>query len=109
MKPNLHMTRRTFIRLCMLGALTLVGGRGFLNSRNLELVKLRGIGRMRARALHSRGISSIEHLRQTSYDRLKQIPNIGESVARSIKSQLGQSDDGIPPDPASGQKSLKEF
>lgn len=75
----------------------------------LELVKLRGIGRMRARALQSRGISSIEHLRQTSYDRLKQIPNIGESVARSIKLQLGQSDDGIPPDPASGQKSLKEF
>ena len=75
----------------------------------LELVKLRGIGRIRARALHSRGISTIEQLRTTSYDRLKQIPNIGESVARAIKQQLGQADDGMPPDTASGQMSLKEF
>lgn len=41
MKPELHLTRRGFIRLCILGALTLVGGKGFLNRRNLELVKLR--------------------------------------------------------------------
>jgi helicase len=75
----------------------------------LELVKLKGIGRIRARALHDRGLTTIEELRHTSYDRLKQIPNIGESVARSIKTQLGQADDGMPPDPASGQKSLKEF
>lgn len=75
----------------------------------LELVKLRGIGRIRARAMHDRGLTTIEHLRHTSYDRLKQIPNIGESVARSIKIQLGQADDSMPPDPASGQKSLREF
>ncbi len=75
----------------------------------LELVKLRGIGRIRARAMHDRGITTIEDLRHTTYDRLKQIPNIGESVARSIKTQLGQADEGMPPDPSSGQRSLKEF
>ena len=75
----------------------------------MELVKLRGIGRIRARAIHDRGMTTIEDLRHTSYDRLKQIPNIGESVARSIKIQLGQADPGMPPDPSSGQRSLKEF
>ncbi|OGS52592.1 MAG: hypothetical protein A3K75_01600, partial [Euryarchaeota archaeon RBG_13_61_15] len=56
----------------------------------LELVKLRGIGRVRARALHDRGLKTVEDLRNTSYDRLKQIPTIGEAVARSLKKQLGQ-------------------
>ena len=41
MKPKLRITRRGFIRLCILGALSLVGGKGFLNSRNLELLKVR--------------------------------------------------------------------
>ncbi|UCE91344.1 MAG: DEAD/DEAH box helicase [Methanobacteriota archaeon] len=75
----------------------------------LELVKLRGIGRIRARALHGRGISTMEHLRQAPYDRLKQIPNIGEAVARSIKKQLGQTDEGMTPEAAAGQMSLREF
>ena len=41
MKPELHVSRRAFIRLCMLGAITLVGGKGFINSRKLELIQLR--------------------------------------------------------------------
>jgi predicted MPP superfamily phosphohydrolase len=41
MKPELHLTRRAFIRLCLLGAMTLIGGRGFINSRRLELIQLR--------------------------------------------------------------------
>jgi len=39
MKPKLRITRRGFIRLCILGALGLVGGKGFFNSRNLGFVK----------------------------------------------------------------------
>jgi len=75
----------------------------------LELVKLRGLGRVRARALYSRGIKSLEGLRNTSYDRLKQIPTIGESVARSIKDQLGQTDPTMPLSSEDGQRSLVEF
>jgi len=75
----------------------------------LELVKLKGVGRVRARALHDRGYKTLEDLRTTTYDRLKQIPTIGEAVARSIKSQLGQAERGIELEPPEGQKSLKEY
>ncbi len=75
----------------------------------LELVKLRGLGRVRARALYSRGIKGLEDLRNTSYDRLKQIPTIGEAVARSLKDQLGQTDPTMPAAAEDGQRSLAEY
>ncbi|UCE81223.1 MAG: ATP-dependent DNA helicase, partial [Methanobacteriota archaeon] len=75
----------------------------------LELVRLGGIGRVRARALHDRGLRTIEDLRKTSYDRIKQIPNIGERVAASIKKQLGQPREGVVPDGEDSQRSLSEF
>jgi len=80
-----------------------------IRSELLELVKLRGIGRARARALHDRGLRTIEDLRNTSYDRLKQMPTIGEAVARSIKGQLGQSEKGMPEEPSEGQRSLRHY
>lgn len=75
----------------------------------LELVKLRGVGRVRARALYSRGIKGLEDLRNTNYDRLKQIPTIGETVARRIKDQLGQTDPTVPATTPDGQRSLGDF
>jgi helicase len=75
----------------------------------LEIVKLKGIGRVRARALFDRGYRSIEDLRTTSYDRLKQIPTIGEAVAKSIKEQLGQAERGIPKETEEGQTSLRDY
>ncbi len=75
----------------------------------LELVKLRGIGRVRARALHDRGLKTIEDLRNTSYNRLKQIPTIGEAVARSVKKQLGQQEKGMPEEPEDGQRALTDY
>lgn len=75
----------------------------------IELVKLRGIGRVRARMLYNRGYKTIEDLRNTSYDRLKQIPTIGEAVARSIKNQLGQSEPGMPVEVEESQTSLKDY
>ena len=75
----------------------------------LGLVKLRGLGRVRARALYSRGIKSLEDLRNTSYDRLKQIPTIGEAVAKSLKDQLGQTDPTMPAVAEDGQRSLAEY
>ncbi len=75
----------------------------------LELVKLRGIGRVRARALHDRGLKSIEDLRTTSYDRLKQIPTIGEAIAKLIKNQLGQTEPGMAVEPEEKQRSLEAY
>jgi helicase len=75
----------------------------------LELVKLKGVGRVRARALFNRKIRTVEDLRHTSYDRLRQIPNVGEAVARSIKSQLGQSEPEVGEEPTKGQSSLHDF
>ena len=75
----------------------------------LDLVKLRGVGRVRARALFQRDIRTLEDLRNTSYDKLKQIPTVGEAMARSIKSQLGQAEPSIPVDQEDGQKSLQDF
>jgi predicted MPP superfamily phosphohydrolase len=39
MKRKLRITRRGFIRFSIWGILAIAGGKGFLNSRNLELVK----------------------------------------------------------------------
>jgi len=75
----------------------------------LELVRLSGVGRIRARALYDRGLRRIEDLRTTSYDRLKQIPTIGEAVARSIKKQLGQTEPGMPVEADEEQRSLKDY
>ena len=75
----------------------------------LDLVKLKGIGRVRARMLFDRGYKTLEDLRNTSYDRLKQIPTIGEAVARSIKNQLGQSERGMPEEVEEAQTSLKDY
>ena len=75
----------------------------------MELVKLKGIGRVRARMLHDRGYRTLEDLRNTSYDRLRQIPTVGEAVARSIKNQLGQSEPGMPAEVEEAQTSLKDY
>jgi predicted MPP superfamily phosphohydrolase len=40
MKEGLRITRRTFIRLGIVGGLGLIGGKGFFNSRRPELVKM---------------------------------------------------------------------
>jgi helicase len=80
-----------------------------IKSELLELVKMKGVGRVRARALYDRSIRTIEDLRNTSYDRLKQIPTIGEAVARSIKDQLGQSEPGMPVEVEDKQRSLKDY
>jgi ERCC4-type nuclease len=54
-------------------------------------------------------LKSIEDLRTTSYDRLKQIPTIGEAIARLIKSQLGQVEPGMPVDVEDKQRLLEEY
>ena len=54
----------------------------------LNLVKLYGIGRVRARALFKRGFKSIPDLRKASVSTLAGVPTIGKSIAKSIKEQV---------------------
>lgn len=73
-----------------------------------ELVKLRGIGRVRARLLHNRGYESLEILRSADIHALSKIRGIGDSLARSIKEQLGQRTEAAQV-PQEGQRRLGEF
>lgn len=55
----------------------------------LELVNLRGIGRIRGRMLHNQGLRNLADLYQVPINDLARIPTIGRSIAESIKKQLG--------------------
>lgn len=68
----------------------------------LNLVSLKNIGRIRARSLFNEGFETINDLRGIPLKRLAQIRTIGEGVAKSIKSQIGESIKGE-------DKDLSEF
>lgn len=55
----------------------------------LSLVRLQGIGRVRARVLYNAGYKSIAELRRAPLRRLVEIPLIGPKLARLIKEQVG--------------------
>ncbi|TET09474.1 MAG: DEAD/DEAH box helicase [Candidatus Thorarchaeota archaeon] len=55
----------------------------------LELVSLRGVGRIRGRMLHNHGFTNLADLYKVPIDELARIPTIGSSIAESIKKQLG--------------------
>lgn len=57
----------------------------------LNLVSLKGIGRVRARALFNNGFKTVNDLRKVPVKRLAQIKTIGEGVAKNIKKQLGEN------------------
>ncbi|MCX6666364.1 MAG: DEAD/DEAH box helicase [Euryarchaeota archaeon] len=68
----------------------------------VNLVSLRGIGRVRARALYGEGFKTIHDLRDVPLQRLAEIKTIGKTVAESIKKQIGENAE-------KGIKQLKEF
>jgi len=68
----------------------------------LNLVSLKGIGRIRARSLYSQGFKTINDLRGVPLKRIAQVKTIGEGIAKSIKKQIGESDKGE-------EKELSEF
>ena len=68
----------------------------------LNLVSLKGIGRIRARALFNEGFKTINDLRGIPLKRLAKVKTIGEGVAKNIKSQIGESINGE-------DKELSEF
>lgn len=57
----------------------------------LGLLRLKGIGRVRARKLHGNGIRSIGDAKQAEYSALRSL--LGEKTAASVKGQLGQKVD----------------
>ncbi len=54
----------------------------------IQLTKLEGIGRVRARALFAAGFTDIERLSLASVEQLAKVPKIGYSVAEQVKRQL---------------------
>ncbi|KAG2480721.1 MAG: putative DNA helicase [Nitrosopumilales archaeon] len=53
-----------------------------------ELVKIKGIGRIRARKLYKNGIKDLEDLSKIPVKKLAEIDKIGSTLADNIKSQL---------------------
>ena len=55
----------------------------------LPLIRLKGIGRIRARVLYKSGLTGIAELKRTPLQRLVALPLIGPRLAKSIKEQVG--------------------
>jgi len=58
----------------------------------LNLISLKGIGRVRARAIFNEGFKTIGDLRGVPIKRIADIKTIGKGIAESIKNQIGESD-----------------
>ena len=54
----------------------------------LELVKIKGIGRVRARKLYKNGLKTLDDLATIPVNKLAEIDKIGSTLADNIKSQL---------------------
>ncbi|MGY5874188.1 MAG: DEAD/DEAH box helicase [Candidatus Thorarchaeota archaeon] len=67
-----------------------------VKSELLELVGLRGIGRIRGRMLYSHGLKTLSDLYHVPIAELGQVPTIGTAVAVSVKQQLGIEVSDIP-------------
>jgi len=57
----------------------------------LNLVTLKGIGRVRARALYHEGFKTVNDLRNVPVERIAKIKTIGKAVATQIKQQIGET------------------
>jgi len=55
----------------------------------LPLVRLEGIGRVRARILHNAGLKTLDDLKKTPMEQLTSLPLIGPKLAKKIKDQVG--------------------
>jgi len=78
----------------------------------LPLVRLQGIGRIRARVLYNAGLRSISDLKRAPLRRLVEIPLIGPKLARLIKEQVGgvvEEEEWRKLEREAEQKALTEF
>ncbi|HEY5538890.1 MAG TPA: helix-hairpin-helix domain-containing protein, partial [Thermoplasmata archaeon] len=72
----------------------------------LELVQLRGVGRVRARALYAKGYKTLRDLQKADPGDLARIAVIGTALAKKIVEQLGGK---APMKAIAGQTGLGEF
>ncbi len=56
-------------------------------------MSLRGVGRVRARALFQRGLRTLRDIQRADPNELARIPTIGPTLARKLKEQVGQAVD----------------
>jgi len=56
----------------------------------LNLIALKGIGRIRARAIFNEGFHTVHDLRNVPVERIAQIKTIGKAIAINIKNQIGE-------------------
>jgi helicase len=61
----------------------------------LPLIKIKGVGRIRARALFEAGFTSVRHLRKVSVQQIAQVKTIGPRIAENIKNQIGEKTDVV--------------
>jgi helicase len=87
----------------------------------LDLVKLRGVGRARARSMFDHGVRSLDDVRAIEVARLARIPKVGDALAKSIMEQVGgdprraeppaapRREEPIPDEKGRSQRSLFDF
>jgi helicase len=73
----------------------------------LPLIRLEGIGRVRARTLFRNRIKDLKDLRETDISTLSQL--IGEKTALSVKKQIGEDVAQVPQNKRKGQISLRDW
>ena len=73
----------------------------------IPLLRLKGIGRVKARKLFSNSIRSIKDLKEMAYSSLAQI--IGAKTAANVKAQLGEKTEKVPEKRRKGQLSLSGY
>ena len=61
----------------------------------LELVQIRGIGRVRGRSLFKAGYHKLADIRRASEHELARVPYIGVEIAKSIKRQVEKGDEAL--------------
>ncbi|MGD0057113.1 MAG: DEAD/DEAH box helicase [Methanomassiliicoccales archaeon] len=57
----------------------------------LDLVRLKGVGRVRARVLFDHGFKTLNDIKAAEVIALARLPRIGEVLAKNIKAQVGDS------------------
>jgi helicase len=73
----------------------------------LPLLRLEGIGRVRARKLFNNKIKDISDVKKADASKLAGI--LGEKIALSVKEQVGQKIKAVPKGKRKGQTSIKKF
>ncbi|HLD40171.1 MAG TPA: helicase-related protein [Candidatus Nanoarchaeia archaeon] len=73
----------------------------------LPLLKLQGIGRVRARKLHAQGIKDLGDVKKIDLTSLTQL--LGKAIAESLKKQVGEEVKEVPEGTRKGQTSILKY